>query len=530
VVNRNSKSDIWRRVSAHEGTFCFTSTTMQCCIQRAHHYLYQMPPPRSAQPDGDLVVTTDTAANSTVQPLWQSGTGGAGSAYMQLSGSAAGPLCVYPAMAVSAELPAAAPTALYCSPPAKAVRARASSPAAAVASSVTVVLLVAAALTAAVLWRRKRRGASLCCCSARLLSKAPSARHSPKPNSLSMREWNDSARSLGAGRSGSHRDASSSGSSATAQLLRTGTSGTVAEAVPYSSSVGRASSMLLEDDVEQGCLNAATSSPTAATAALTAVSAAAALAGSGTVLGAYNEQLPAADSKLTATDQTAAVTKAAAVTDSTAVRSRSPAVALTALAPSDAAAAAAATSTASMAVSGSTAAASDVSDAATAANASTPRNARAVVTAVNTEDSDRASAADAAASTAAAGAASTTAPPAAAAATADAGLAAAQPKQQLRTFRAAASRLRATASRGITAALLQGEQHRAHIETAWDLAGAVASHLPYVRDAYGLCDEVVKLFSASTTISSNCAEVVAWALQMQVSQCTVKLTCCQDVM
>jgi trimeric autotransporter adhesin len=438
---------------------------------------------------------------------------------MQLSDAAAAPLCVYPAMAVSAKLPAAAPKPLYCNPPAKAAGA----PTAAVASSVTVALLVAAALTAAVLWRRKRRGAPLCCCSAPLLSKAPSARQSPKPNSMPMREWTDSTRSLGTGRSGSHKDVSS-GSSATAQLLRTGTSGSAVETVPYSSSAGRACSMLLEDDVEQGCADA-TGSTTAA-----------ALAAGGTVSAACVE-LPAADSALAADE-------AAAAADSTALQlqvvpmaarwSSPPAVALVALAPTDCAAAAA-TSTASLAASDSAAA---FKDATTAANATTPRSALAAVApATDTADAATDPATTVATTTlpataaaAAATVAFTTALAVAASGGVTAAAAAAEPKKQLRTFRAAASRLRATASRGFTVALQQGEQHRAHIETAWDLAGAVASHLPYVRDAYGLCDEVVKLFSASTTISSNCAEVVAWALQMQVSQCTARYLCICDVL
>jgi hypothetical protein len=46
--------------------------------------------------------------------------------------------------------------------------------------------------------------------------------------------------------------------------------------------------------------------------------------------------------------------------------------------------------------------------------------------------------------------------------------------------------------------------------------GAIAEHVPYVRHAYGLCNEVVRLFGAGATINSNCAEVVAWARHMQV--------------
>jgi hypothetical protein len=51
---------------------------------------------------------------------------------------------------------------------------------------------------------------------------------------------------------------------------------------------------------------------------------------------------------------------------------------------------------------------------------------------------------------------------------------------------------------------------------AYELVGAVAEHIPYVKNAYGLCNEIVQLFGAGVHIDSNCAEVVAWAKHMQV--------------
>jgi hypothetical protein len=59
-------------------------------------------------------------------------------------------------------------------------------------------------------------------------------------------------------------------------------------------------------------------------------------------------------------------------------------------------------------------------------------------------------------------------------------------------------------------------QHGDKAILAYELVGAVAEHLPYVRHAYGLCDEIVQLFGAGVHIDSNCAEVVAWAKDMQV--------------
>jgi hypothetical protein len=59
-------------------------------------------------------------------------------------------------------------------------------------------------------------------------------------------------------------------------------------------------------------------------------------------------------------------------------------------------------------------------------------------------------------------------------------------------------------------------QHGDKAILAYELVGAVAEHIPYVRHAYGLCDEIVQLFGAGVHIDSNCAEVVAWAKDMQV--------------
>jgi hypothetical protein len=54
---------------------------------------------------------------------------------------------------------------------------------------------------------------------------------------------------------------------------------------------------------------------------------------------------------------------------------------------------------------------------------------------------------------------------------------------------------------------------------ALELVGAIAQRVPYIKTAYGLCNEVVQLFQANAYIDSNCAEVVAWAKDMQVCYC-----------
>jgi hypothetical protein len=60
--------------------------------------------------------------------------------------------------------------------------------------------------------------------------------------------------------------------------------------------------------------------------------------------------------------------------------------------------------------------------------------------------------------------------------------------------------------------------------------GAIAEHIPYVRHAYGLCDEIVKLFGAGTNINSNCIEVVGWARHMQVRYSTNGFNICCAVL
>jgi hypothetical protein len=55
---------------------------------------------------------------------------------------------------------------------------------------------------------------------------------------------------------------------------------------------------------------------------------------------------------------------------------------------------------------------------------------------------------------------------------------------------------------------------------AYELVGAIAQHVSYIKTAYGLCNELVQLFGAGVHIDSNCAEVVAWgAKHMQVCYC-----------
>jgi hypothetical protein len=58
--------------------------------------------------------------------------------------------------------------------------------------------------------------------------------------------------------------------------------------------------------------------------------------------------------------------------------------------------------------------------------------------------------------------------------------------------------------------------HGDKVALAYELGRAVAEHIPYVKNAYGLLDEVVQLFGAGVHINSNCNEVVAWARDMQV--------------
>jgi hypothetical protein len=51
---------------------------------------------------------------------------------------------------------------------------------------------------------------------------------------------------------------------------------------------------------------------------------------------------------------------------------------------------------------------------------------------------------------------------------------------------------------------------------SYELVGTIAQYVPYIKGAYGLCNEIVQLFGAGVHINSNCAEVVAWTKHMQV--------------
>jgi hypothetical protein len=77
----------------------------------------------------------------------------------------------------------------------------------------------------------------------------------------------------------------------------------------------------------------------------------------------------------------------------------------------------------------------------------------------------------------------------------------------------------------ITSVVKKGvKDHGSKIEVAVEAFGAVAEHIPYVCHAWRLCNEVILLFSANAEISSNCAEVVSWAQQMQVKTQYTTLT------
>jgi hypothetical protein len=84
-----------------------------------------------------------------------------------------------------------------------------------------------------------------------------------------------------------------------------------------------------------------------------------------------------------------------------------------------------------------------------------------------------------------------------------------------------ASRLAQGFTASIASVLKQGvRDHGSKVEVALEAVGAVAEHIPYVCHACGLCNEVILLFSANAHISSNCAEAVSWAQQMQISHYT----------
>jgi hypothetical protein len=77
-----------------------------------------------------------------------------------------------------------------------------------------------------------------------------------------------------------------------------------------------------------------------------------------------------------------------------------------------------------------------------------------------------------------------------------------------------ASRLVTTRMSTATQAAVAAHGDKAIV--AYELVGAIAQHVPYIKTAYGLCNEIVQLFGAGVHIDSNCAEVVAWAKHMQV--------------
>jgi hypothetical protein len=47
-------------------------------------------------------------------------------------------------------------------------------------------------------------------------------------------------------------------------------------------------------------------------------------------------------------------------------------------------------------------------------------------------------------------------------------------------------------------------------------AGSVAEHIPYVKNCYGLVNEVVKLFSTAAEISGNLTTILEWAEDIKV--------------
>jgi hypothetical protein len=63
------------------------------------------------------------------------------------------------------------------------------------------------------------------------------------------------------------------------------------------------------------------------------------------------------------------------------------------------------------------------------------------------------------------------------------------------------------------------EEHGDKAVVAWELVGAVAEHIPFIKDVYGLLDELAQLFGAAVDINDNCRAVVAWVKHMQVYQC-----------
>jgi hypothetical protein len=85
------------------------------------------------------------------------------------------------------------------------------------------------------------------------------------------------------------------------------------------------------------------------------------------------------------------------------------------------------------------------------------------------------------------------------------------------TLTSKASKLAKGMTSSISSVLKQGvKDHGSKAAVAVEAFGAVADHIPYVCHAWGLCNELIMLFSASAEISSNCAEVVSFAQHMQV--------------
>eukprot|EP00953_Heterococcus_sp_UTEX-ZZ885_P029025 15450-Heterococcus_DN1.PRE.4 len=79
-----------------------------------------------------------------------------------------------------------------------------------------------------------------------------------------------------------------------------------------------------------------------------------------------------------------------------------------------------------------------------------------------------------------------------------------------------ASKLAQGFTSSITSVVKKGvKDHGSKLDVAVEAFGAVAEHIPYVCYAWGLCNEVILLFSANAEISSDCAEVVSWAQHMQ---------------
>jgi hypothetical protein len=60
-----------------------------------------------------------------------------------------------------------------------------------------------------------------------------------------------------------------------------------------------------------------------------------------------------------------------------------------------------------------------------------------------------------------------------------------------------------------------------HVVCALLHTGSVAEHIPYVKNCWGLVNEVVKLFRVGIEINDNIAKVFAWAQNMRVRAYTL---------